>query len=531
VPTRPTLFLAGLLCLVACLVPAIAQERKGKGTAKPAPAPDKGAAKPAGGEALPLKEVLSETRHAITIGGKKLEYTATAGNLLLREEDGKVKASIFFIAYTRAGGMDPAKRPVTFTFNGGPGSSSVWLHLGAFGPKRVLVSEEGQPLPPPYKLVDNEYTLLDQTDLVFIDPVTTGFSRAAPGQNAKQFHGVQEDIQAVGDFIRLYTTRFARWGSPKFLAGESYGTTRAAGLAGYLQERLGMNLNGIILVSSVLNFQTLRFDEGNDLPYALFLPTYTATAWYHKKLPSDLQADRARALKEAERFALGAYSTALMKGTKLSTEERQEIGRKLARYTGLSEDYVQRSNLRVPIYRFTQELLRDQRRVVGRYDSRYTGAELDPTSGQPGYDPSYAAVLGPYTATLNQYVRHELRYESDLPYEILTSRVQPWEYGTAKNRYLNVAPTLEKALVQNRYLRVFVANGYYDLATPYLATEYTFDHLRPEEALAGRVRMAYYDAGHMMYVHRPSHEKLKRDLAEFIEATLQEPAAPNGVGR
>jgi carboxypeptidase C (cathepsin A) len=507
-----------MLCLGVFLSLASAQD-----------APEKPPAKPA--KLQELKEVISTTRHAITVNGQKLEYTATAGNLLLKEEDGKVKASVFFIAYARAGVTDLSTRPVTFAFNGGPGSSSVWLHLGALGPKRVLVSAEGEPLPPPYRLVDNEFTILDQTDLVFIDPVTTGYSRPAPGQSGKQFHGVQEDVQSVGEFIRLYTTRFQRWSSPKFLAGESYGTTRAAGLAGYLQDQQGMNLNGIILISSVLNFQTVRFDEGNDLPYSLFLPTYTATAWYHKRLPDDLMMDRARTLREVERFALSEYAQALLKGNKLPADERQQIVHKLARYTGLGEDFVQRANLRIEISSFTKELLRDRHLVVGRFDSRYKGADLNAVSSRPGYDPSYAAVLGPYTATLNQYLRHELRYESDLPYEILTGRVQPWDYGPAKNRYLNVAATLEQAMVKNRYLRVFQANGYYDLATPYFATEYTFNHLGADAALTARVTMGYYDAGHMMYVHRPSLQKLKRDLAAFIQSGLRETPSANGAVR
>src|SRR5579859_6457580 len=300
----------------------------------------------------PLKEVLSQTWHSINLNGKKLDYSATAGNLLLKDEDGKVKASVFFIAYTKE---EPTKRPIMFTFNGAPGSSSVWLHLGAFGPIKVLITAKGDPLPPPYKLVDNDYTLLDQTDLVFIDPVSTGYSRPAPGQDKKQFHGVQEDVQTVGEFIRLYTTRFKRWDSPKYLAGESYGTTRAAGLASHLQDALGMNLNGIILVSSILNFQTVRFDEGNDLPYVLYLPTYTATAWYHKKLSAELQGDLRQTLHEVEKFALSDYTLALMKGNKLGADKTKEIAGKLARYTGLSEDYIVRSNLRVPIFRFARE--------------------------------------------------------------------------------------------------------------------------------------------------------------------------------
>jgi carboxypeptidase C (cathepsin A) len=465
------------------------------------------------------KETLSETRHTITVDGATLEYKATAGTLVLKEEDGKARASIFFVAYTRTDVADPG-RPVTFAFNGGPGSSSVWLHLGAFGPKRVQMKPDGEPLPPPYRLVDNDATLLDVTDLVFIDPVTTGYSRAAPGQDAKQFHGVQEDVRSVGEFIRLYTTKFKRWDAPKFLAGESYGTTRAAGLAGYLQDHDGMYLNGILLISSVLNFQTLRFDEGNDLPYALFLPTYTATAWYHKQLPPELQADLRKTLDEAEKFAQGEYTVALMKGDKLPPEERSALARKLARYTGLSEEFVDRSNLRIEIAHFTKELLRKRRRTVGRFDSRLLGRDLDAAGERPEYDPSYAAVQGAYTATLNQYLRSELGVEKDIPYEILTGRVRPWDFGDAKNRYLNVAPTLRQALAKNSDLRVFVANGYYDLATPYFATEYTFDHLGLGPGLTGHVTMAYYDAGHMMYIDRASHRKLKKDAAAFFAQAL-----------
>jgi carboxypeptidase C (cathepsin A) len=497
------------VCFLGLMLPAAVAQQ----------ASDKPAAK-ADAKREPAKETLSETRHAITLGGAKLEYRARAGTLLLREEDDKPTASVFFVAYDRLGVPDVTRRPVTFAFNGGPGSSSVWLHMGAFGPKRIVLDDKGSTTDPPYRLADNEQTLLDQTDLVFIDPPTTGYSRAAPGQDAKKFHGVQEDVQVVGDFIRLYATHFGRWDSPKFLAGESYGTTRAAGLAGYLQDRHGMYLNGIALVSSILNFQTARFDEGNDLPYCLFLPTYTATAWYHKKLPAELQADRRKTLEEVERFALGEYAEALMKGRALSSGERREVAARLARYTGLSEEYVRRANLRVEISRFTKELLRTERRTVGRFDSRFKGADLDAAGERPEYDPSYAVVQGAFTAAFNQYVRSELKYENDHVYEILTGRVQPWEYGNAKNRYLNVAPTLRQALTKNRGLRVFVANGYYDLATPYFATEYTFNHLGVDPALAGHVTMAYYDAGHMMYIDAASHRKLKKDMAEFYEAAL-----------
>jgi carboxypeptidase C (cathepsin A) len=466
-----------------------------------------------------LKETLSETKHSIMLNGTKLDYVATAGNLLLKEEAGKIRASVFFVAYNKAGVTDPATRPITFTFNGGPGSSAVWLHLGAFGPRRVLLGPEGTPLPPPYRLVDNDNTILDLTDLVFIDPVSTGYSRPAPGQDAKQFHGVQEDVQAVGEFIRLYCTRFGRWASPKYLAGESYGTTRAAGLGSHLQERHGLYLNGIVLVSTVLNFQTLRFDDGNDVPYPLFLPGYTATAWYHKKLPVELQSLPLRkVLAEAEHFAQTEYTLALGKGDKITNGERQQIAARLARYTGLPESYVLGSNLRVPMQRFAAELLRAERRNVGRYDSRYTGIDVDAVSERPDYDPSYAAVQGAFTATLHQYLKTDLKFKSELPYEILTGRVNPWSFKEATNRYLNVSGSLRQAMTRNAGLRVFVASGYYDLATPYAATDYTFNHLGLDRSLTDHVTMAYYEAGHMMYLRPSEHRKLKRDLAAFYQA-------------
>ena len=457
------------------------------------------------------------SQHAVTLDGKKVEYTATAGTLALRDEDGKEQASVFHVAYTKPG-ADPATRPITFCFNGGPGSSSVWLHMGAFGPKRVALTDDGQPTPPPVKLVENEGSLIDLTDLVFIAPVSTGFSRAADEKNAKQFHGVQEDLNSVGEFIRLYVTRNNRWGSPKYLAGESYGTTRAAALAQHLQSKLGMRLNGVVLVSAVLNFGTIRFDEGNDLPFPLYLPGYTATAWYHKKLAPELQGSLPKALAEAEAFAGGEYQQALFKGADLSDAERKTVAAKVARFTGLSEEFVLRNDLRVEGQRFMRELLRDRGRTVGRFDSRYLGRDSTDAGERPEYDPSYAAVQGTYTEGLNAYLRGELRFDSDLPYEILTGRVQPWNYGTASNRYLNVAPALRSAMTQNADLRVLVANGYYDLATPFAATKYTMNHLASDRGLLGRVTMTYYEAGHMMYVHRPSLVKLRKDVAAFLSA-------------
>lgn len=484
------------------------------------------------------KDNIITSQHSIVIGGREIKYTATSGTMVLKEESEKggeaknanegykPKAEIFFTAYTldRDESVVEAEhrktRPVTFTFNGGPGSSSVWLHLGLFGPRRVEMGDAGALLPPPYHLVDNEFSMLDVTDLVFIDPVTTGYSRAVEGENPKQFHNVEKDIASVGDFIRLYTTRYNRWVSPKFLAGESYGTTRSAGLSGYLQERHGMYLNGIILISSILNFQTARFTPGNDLPYILFLPTYTATAWYHGKLEADLQKNLRDTLDEVEAFAAGEYASALMKGDALPKAEYEAIVAKLARYTGLTPEYVKQTNLRVEIMRFTKELQRAERLTTGRLDTRFTGFDRDAAGETWEHDPSMTAIMGPYTATFNDYVRTELNFESDLPYEILTGRVWPWGYENVQNEYLNVGETLRKAMSMNPFLKVLIANGYYDLATPYFATRYTFDHLQLEESRRANYSMTYYEAGHMMYVHLPSLAQLKQDMTDFVAAAL-----------
>lgn len=476
--------------------------------------------------AEPVKDQVVQTQHTVVINGQTIAYTVTTGTLVLREEAdrdketaadlAKPKASVFFIAYTRADAADPSRRPITFSFNGGPGSSSVWLHLGVLGPRRVWMDEDGNLPPPPYRLVDNAYSLLDETDLVFIDPVSTGYSRPVPGEKAREFHGFRKDIESIGDFIRLYTTRYQRWGSPKFLIGESYGTTRCGGLAGYLSERHGLYLNGLMLISCVLNFQTLDFHPGNELPYLLFLPTYTATAWYHGRLAPDLQRDLRAALKEAEAFALHTYSVALLQGDALTPEAQASLTQQLARYTGLTPDYLTRTDLRVEIFRFAKELLRAERRTVGRLDSRFKGFDRDAAGEVFENDPSYTNILGPYTAAFYAYVRGELKFESDLPYEILNPKVWPWSYADHENQYVNVADTLRRAMAANPFMQVFVANGYYDLATPYFATEYTFNHLGLDPSLRANIAMAYYEAGHMMYIHQPSLVQLKADLAEFV---------------
>lgn len=476
-----------------------------------------------------IKDNLVETHHTIMLNGESIGYSVTTGTIVLKEEaekegasEGeKPKASFFFIAYTRDGMHDPRTRPITFSFNGGPGSSSVWLHLGVLGPRRTAMTDIGDLPPPPYQLVDNEYSLLDVTDLVFIDPVSTGYSRPASGEKAREFHGFKRDIESVGDFIRLYTTRAQRWLSPKFLIGESYGTTRAAGLSGYLQERHGFYLNGIILVSSILDFSTANFTAGNDLPYIFFLPTYTATAWYHKRLDAELQTDLRATLDRAEAFASGEYALALIKGDAISPDERATIAQKLARFTGLASDYIERTNLRIEIFRFAKELLRDQRRSIGRLDSRFKGVERDAAGESIENDPSMSNIIGPYTATFYDYVRRELKFESDLPYEVLSLQVNAgWSFAEHQNQYVNVAETLRKAIGINPYLKVLVANGYYDLATPYYATEYTFNHLSLDESLRGNISLTYYEAGHMMYIHIPSLAQLKTDLAKFIRDSI-----------
>jgi carboxypeptidase C (cathepsin A) len=384
--------------------------------------------------------------------------------------------------------------------------------------------EEGAMPAPPFELVDNDATWLDLTDLVFIDPVGTGYSRPKKPELGKKFWGVEGDIQSVGEFIRLYLSRHERWASPLFLVGESYGTTRAAGLSGHLVDR-GIALNGIMLVSSVLNFQTNRFARGNDTPYPLFLPTYAATAWYHKKLPADLQSKPLRTfLDEVERWAAVDYPAALAKGDRLTGAERAAVADRLSRYTGLDKEYVEQSDLRIEIQHFCKELLRDKRRTVGRLDSRFEG--IDPTAAgeRPDYDPSMAAIRPPYTATFNDYVRRSLGYKSDLTYYILGGGIgTPWDFG-AGNGYADVSESLRSAFAKNAAMRLFVASGYYDLATPYFATDYTLTHLGLDPSQKGRISTSEYEAGHMMYISTRELARLKGDVAKFIQGALS--AAP-----
>jgi carboxypeptidase C (cathepsin A) len=477
--------------------------------------PDKGTAKETEKE-IPSEKV-SLTPHSIDLNGQTLKYTATAGYMPLKDEGGKLKGNIFFVAYTRNAEEDPS-RPITFAFNGGPGASSIWLHLGALGPMRVPMTDAGQTSAPPYQSVPNEFTWLRFTDLVFIDPVGTGYSRPAPGVDPKEFFGVQGDIQSVGEFIRLYLTKYNRWRSPKFLAGESYGTTRAAGLAGYLQDRFGIDLNGVILISAVLNFQTLVFQPGNDLPYLLYLPPYAAAAFYHQKLPPDLQSDLRKTLQSVEQWAMNEYLPALAKGDALSDEEGQKVTDRLAGYTGLSRDYVRESKLRISNVRFAKELLRREGRTIGILDSRYKGIDRDSAGEFPDFDPSIQNTVGPYVGVLMDYLRKDLQWETDLPYEYLSEKAnESWNWGSARKGYVDVGETLRRAMSKNRKLEVFIANGLYDLDTSYFATRYTIHHLGLDPGLRRNITLSYYEAGHQMYVHPPSLKKLRAEVAEFMK--------------
>lgn len=458
---------------------------------------------------------ISVTKHQVKINNQLISYTATAGYMLMKDEADSLRAKLFFVAYTKDGETDISKRPIMFAYNGGPGSSSVWLHMGALGPKRVLMTEKGDAIKPPYKYVDNEYSWLDKTDLVFIDPMMTGYTRPAGKNPQSLFTGFDNDVQFVGDFIRLYTTRYERWSSPKFIGGESYGTTRSAGLSGYVQNRHGLYINGVILISSILDFSTARPDRGNDRPYPLMLPTFAATAWYHKKLGPQY-SDLKTLLKEVEEFALGEYTTALVKGDALSAADRTKVVERLSQYTGLSKTFIENNNLRFYVGRFNKELMRAEKKTVGRLDSRFTGYDYDEGGETYDYDPSYNnTIYGPYTAAVNDYIHRVLKYENELPYEILTGRVQPWPL--VQDKYLNVSETLRDAMTKNPYLRVWIANGYYDMATPYFATQNTIDHMFLKKELKQNIVQTYYEAGHMMYIHQPSLVQFKKDFEKFME--------------
>ncbi|MQA15018.1 MAG: peptidase S10 [Pseudonocardiaceae bacterium] len=463
---------------------------------------------------------LVTTRHSLTIKRRKLGYTATAGRMVLREESlsegtfegHKARAEVFVVAYT-LDGADPSTRPVTFAFNGGPGSSSVWLHLGLLGPRRTVMGDAGALEPPPYGLTDNQQSMLAHSDLVFIDPVSTGYSRAVQGGKPADYHGYAKDLESIAEVLRLWTSRNSRWLSPKFLAGESYGTLRAAALAEHLQRRHGMYLNGLMLISSVLDMGTVRFTEGNDLPYALFLPTYAAIAHYHGRHGT---RSLRSVLDEAEEFAAVEYPRALAAGARLPSSDYDTAVTRLAGLTGLSEDYLRQVRLRPEHLRFFRELRRSEGLVVGRLDGRFTGWEADDAGERLSADPSHVAVTGPFTAALNHYVRTELEYASDLPYEVLTDRVQPWSFADFEGSHVSVAGELATAMRHNPHLRVHVGSGYHDGATPYAAAEHVLAALRIPDTLRANIEVRYYEAGHMMYVHEQSRIQQSADLAAFV---------------
>lgn len=477
-------------------------------------------------EAPPVDDLV-ETRHLLRREAGDIAYTASAGRVVLREEvheDGSFKgfqpkAEMFLTAYT-LDGADPSTRPVTFAFNGGPGSSSVWLHLGLLGPRRVLMGDAGDLAPPPYGLTDNAETLLVHSDLVFIDPVSTGYSRVVSGGKPNEYHGFQRDLESVGELIRLWTSRNGRWLSPKYLAGESYGTVRASALASHLQGRYGLYANGIMLISSVIDMGTIRFSEGNDLPPALYLPTYAAIAHYHGLLG---ERPLSEVLAEAEGLAERDYPWALARGSRLAESEKDDIARRVAAVTGLSQEYLLRVNLRVEHQRFFRELLRSRGQVVGRLDGRFVGYESDDGGERPTHDPSYTAINGPYSSGLNHYVREELGYRNDLPYETLTDRVRPWSYAEFEGRHVTISSMLGEAMRHNPHLRVYVACGYHDGATPYFAAEHAFSHLEIPDPQRENITLDYYEAGHMMYVHEESRLRQSAALAAFVNPELESP--------
>jgi carboxypeptidase C (cathepsin A) len=520
--------LACILAAVSLLAAAAARAADPPPAAGAPASPAENAKKP--GE--PPKPEQSATEHRVAIGGKTIDYIATAGTLILRNEKDESVAAVGYTYYaqrsadSRAGGAaERGKRPITFAYNGGPGSSSLWLHMGALGPRRIVTSDAGPTPPAPYQVVDNAYSLLDKTDLVMIDPVGTGLSHAVGEAKDKDFWGVDADINSVSRFIEQFVNDNGRWNSPKYLLGESYGTTRSAGIVDHLQNTVNMAFNGVILVSVACDIESIFAWAGNERPYALILPSYAAVAAYHKALPHP-PAKLEPFLDEVRKYALGEYSVALLKGDALGDGERDAEAAKLHEYTGLSVDYVKKAKLRVRESEFTQELLREHHETVGRLDARFLGVTFDPLAQDAQYDPQSAAISSAFTAAFLDYYHSELKFGQGKTYRISNSDVfQYWDFKHKisgqgfPTPVVNTALDLAHALGYNPNLRVLVLNGLYDLATPFLATESSLDHLGLEKELRSHIEMKYYDAGHMMYVHEPSLKKFKRDIAAFIDAT------------
>jgi carboxypeptidase C (cathepsin A) len=474
------------------------------------------------------REESSVTDRSMRIGGQAVAYRATAATMVLRNDSGAPIGSLFYTAYTRTDvGADRSRRPLAFIYNGGPGSASMWLHMGAFGPRRVVVNDPSATPPAPYQLVDNASSLLDVADLVFIDPIGTGFSQPVGRGQGRDFWGIDEDAASLARFIYTYVSRHGRWNSPKYLIGESYGTTRSAVLVNRLQSREGMDFNGVVLISAVLDFETLGFAPGHDISYVLYLPSYAATAAYHGLIPRP--ANLTAFLDEVRRFAMGDYAAALAKGTALGGDEAAAVRRRMAAYTGLSEDYLTRAQLRVALRQWMAELNRARGQSTGRLDSRYVGPLLNLLAEGGEGDPQSRAISGAYTAAINSYLRDELRFVTDQRYT--TSGGVQWNWnrapagggpgggGPGRPGAPYVGTDLAQALAANPSLRVSVENGYYDMATPFFATEYTMDHLGLPAELRSRITMNYYEAGHMMYTREPDLVTLKANVAQFIQTT------------
>ena len=462
------------------------------------------------------------THHEINLGGKTLKYTATAGNLLIRDEEDKPYGSIFYVAYT-LDGAEPGSRPISFLYNGGPGSASLWLHMGSFAPVRILTDSPNPTPGPPFKLVPNDASLLDRSDLVFIDAPLTGYSRAVGKGSNKDFTGVDQDLRAFDRFIVRYITVNQRWSSPKFLIGESYGTTRSAGLSEMLAND-GVQLNGIVLISSILNYNIRA--GGYDNLYVFNLPSYAAAAWYFNKV-ADKPADLAAWVEEARKFASGAYAQALFAGQNLPAAQLDAVAKEVSRLTGLGVDYVKEANLRISPTRFRKEVLREDRRTLGRYDMRFEGVDSDAAGESPSYDASDTGISGAYVASLHDYLQRELKYESTDNYRVSSGEVGPWDWkhkpgsggpgmgGEQSQPY--VAADLAAAIRKNPHLKVFSANGYFDLATPFFATEFDLAHMHLEPALRSNLYFGYYPSGHMIYLNVESLHQLRDDVARFMD--------------
>lgn len=457
-----------------------------------------------------LKDNLVETKHSIEIGGKQIDYTATTGTIALESDLGQYE--VFFTAYTVDSAEGPAHRPVTFAFNGGPGSASLWLHMGLLGPERIALSEEGKIDRIPVGTEPNKYCVLDLTDLVFIDPVGTGYSRALPGTDEKTFFTYENDIQSVGDFIRLYTSRYGRWASPKYVAGESYGTTRAIGLCDYLRSAHKLALNGIMLVSSINDFASIETTAGNELPYVNFLPSFAAAAWYHKKADGKyLAMELDDYLEEVKAYAAGDYLSLLYRGSRISAEEREAAAEKIAAYIGVSKAFVLKHNLRVERDDFNAELLSDRKLMIGRIDSRYTGPVVDGSLGDGTSDPSSLGINEAFSGVFNQYVSQVLNYRTDQPYDVLSLDVNSaWSFGS-DNRALAQEDMIRDCMSANEQMKVWVLCGRYDLATPFFAAEWVYSHLFLNDELQDNLSFTYYPSGHMFYLHEPSMVQFRKD--------------------